>query len=235
MTLDCGCPRAGRGRGPGRSGRGTPRADRTGASGAAAAPRRAGRRCRSTARRPESRPWRRAGPSGSRPAAGTTPGPARSPGSTASSGSSFSSRREVPEVLAVGRGVLADEEDLLDLVLAQPPGLGEDVGGPPRDEGPAEHRDGAEGAAPVAATGDLQRGPWPVIQTRADDAGAAGRDRSLDGRALGDRAGPSPGTTMTGQRHGSGRGLSRLRRERQQPAAVAKARARPACCPPGSP
>ena len=74
-------------------------ASRTGASGAAAARWRAGRRCRSRARPRASRPSRRAGRAGSRPAAGRTPAPARCPATAASSGSIVSSSRRSPRSL----------------------------------------------------------------------------------------------------------------------------------------
>ena len=78
-------------------------------------------------------------------------------------------QREVAEVLAVRRRVLADEEQLAHALLPQPARLGDDVGGPARDERPAEHRDRAERAPPVAAAGDLQRRPRARVEPRAHE------------------------------------------------------------------
>ncbi len=79
-------------------------------------------------------------------------------------------RARVAEVLAVGRGVLADEHQLTDPVTGQPPRLGHDVVVRARDEGPPEGRDRAERAAPVTAGGDLQRGHRSGRDPPADPA-----------------------------------------------------------------
>ena len=84
---------------------------------------------------------------------------------------------EVAEVLAVGGGVLADQEELLDAALPQPAGLRDDVVRSPRDEGAAEHRDGAERASAVTAAGDLQRRPRAAVEPGPDDARSGGGDR----------------------------------------------------------
>ncbi len=83
---------------------------------------------------------------------------------------------EVAEVLAVGRGVLADQEQLPDALLTEPPGLAEHVAGAAGDERAAERRDGAERAAPVAATGQLERGHRAAVEPPAHRPGA-GRGR----------------------------------------------------------
>ena len=85
---------------------------------------------------------------------------------------------QVAEVLAVGRGVLADQEQLARRpASASQRGLGEHVGGPPGDERAAEGRDRAERAAPVAAGGQLQRrhraAVEPAAHARGPVAGAA--------------------------------------------------------------
>ena len=64
---------------------------------------------------------------------------------------------QVAEVLAVGRGVLRDQEQLADTLAGQPPRLGEHVGGSAAHERAAEGRDRAERAAAVAAAGQLER------------------------------------------------------------------------------
>ena len=96
-------------------------------------------------------------------------------------------QREVAEVLAVRRGVLADEEQLAHALLAQPARLGDDVGRAARDERPPEHRDGAERAAPVAAARDLQRRPGPGVEPGAHEllAVAVTRQRDTGGRRAG--------------------------------------------------
>ena len=63
---------------------------------------------------------------------------------------------DVAEVLAVGRGVLADQEQLAGTLGGQPAGLLDHLGRAAADEGAAEARDRAEGAAAVAATGELE-------------------------------------------------------------------------------
>ena len=66
--------------------------------------------------------------------------------------------RLVLDVDAVGAGVLRDDEQFLDAGLGQLFGLAQHVGGRTRDEVAAQRRDDAEGAAVVAAFGDLQIG-----------------------------------------------------------------------------
>ncbi len=108
-------------------------------------------------------------------------------------------QREVAEVLAVGGRVLADEEQLPHALLPQPARLGDDVGGPPRDERAAEHRDGAERATPVAAAGDLQRRPRAGVEPGAHEVLAV---------------------AVPGQRHAGSRTRAVDRRQRQQHATV---------------
>ena len=79
---------------------------------------------------------------------------------------------EVAEVLAVGRGVLADQEQLPDALLTEPPGLPEHVAGPAGDERAAERRDRAERAPPVAAAGQLERGHRAAVEPPAHRPGA---------------------------------------------------------------
>ena len=62
----------------------------------------------------------------------------------------------MPDVDAVGGGVLADDEQLLDASLHEPLGLGHHVARGTAGEAPAQVRDDAERAAVVAALGDLQ-------------------------------------------------------------------------------
>ncbi len=88
---------------------------------------------------------------------------------------------QVAEVLAVGRGVLADQEQLLDALLGQPAGLAEHVARAAGDERAAEARDRAERAAPVAAAGQLQRGHRAAVEPAAYGAGAGARGHA--GRA----------------------------------------------------
>ena len=68
---------------------------------------------------------------------------------------------QVAQVLAVRRGVLADQEQLADALAGQPAGLGQDLGRAAGHERATERRDGAERAAPVAARRDLQWGHHP--------------------------------------------------------------------------
>ena len=89
-----------------------------------------------------------------------------------SSGSRVSSSRRSPEVLAVGRGVLADQEELLDALRGQPLALLQDVAGAAADEGAAEARDRAEGAPPVAAARQLERRHRPGVEATAYGAGS---------------------------------------------------------------
>ena len=69
--------------------------------------------------------------------------------------------RGVFDVDAVGRGVLRDHQQFLDAGRDQPLGLAQHVGGGPRDQIAAQLRDDAEGAAVVAAFGNLQIGVVP--------------------------------------------------------------------------
>ena len=62
----------------------------------------------------------------------------------------------VSEILAVGRGVLADQHEFAHPVTGQPLGLGHDVGSRARHEGATERRDRAEGAPAVTTGRDLQ-------------------------------------------------------------------------------
>ena len=65
---------------------------------------------------------------------------------------------EVAEVLAVGGGVLAHQEQLAGPLRRQPAGLLEHLVRSAADEGAAEAGDRAERAAPVAAAGQLEAG-----------------------------------------------------------------------------
>jgi hypothetical protein len=76
---------------------------------------------------------------------------------------------EVAEVLAVRRGVLAHQEQLAHAISGQPPCLVEHVGRAAAHERAAEGRDRAEGAAPVAARGQLQRRHRTSRQTSSLD------------------------------------------------------------------
>ena len=71
------------------------------------------------------------------------------------------------DVDAIGRGVLRDDQQFLDAGLDQPLGLAQHVVGRARDEVAAQLRDDAEGAAVVAAFGNLQIG---VVARRQLDA-----------------------------------------------------------------
>jgi hypothetical protein len=86
------------------------------------------------------------------------------------------------EVLAVGRGVLADQEQLPDALTGEPGRLGQDLLRWSRHERPAERRDGAERAPPVAAGGDLQRGHGRVVEAAAQHARAPAVARHRDVR-----------------------------------------------------
>ena len=119
---------------------------------------------------------------------------------------------QVAEVLAVGGGVLADQEQLLDALLTEPAGLAEHVGGPTGDERAAEAGDRAERAPAVAAAGELERGHRATVEPAADRAGAGGR-RPLERQVGG-------GDGVAGDDHGL-RGRTALGRgDRQQPAPV---------------
>ena len=99
---------------------------------------------------------------------------------------------QVAEVLAVGRGVLADQEQLAHALGGQPLRLVDDVAGPAADERAAEARDRAEGAASVAAAGQLERRHRAALEPAAYGPGA-GRGRA-DTDLLGGGATPWPGT-----------------------------------------
>ena len=75
--------------------------------------------------------------------------------------------RRVFHVDAVGAGVLRDDQQFLHAGLHQPLGLAQHVGGRARDEIAAQLRDDAEGAAVIAAFGNLQIG---VVARRQLDA-----------------------------------------------------------------
>ena len=66
--------------------------------------------------------------------------------------------RGIPDVDAVGRGILGDDQQLLHPGGDQPLGFAQNVGGRARDQVAAQPRDDAEGAAVVAAFGNLQIG-----------------------------------------------------------------------------
>src|SRR5690606_6339492 len=92
---------------------------------------------------------------------------------------------QVAEVLAVGRGVLADQEDLTHAALGQPARLLDDLVRATGDERATEHRDRAEGAAPVAARGDLQRGPRAAIEAGTDHRRARRRGERVGALGVG--------------------------------------------------
>ena len=102
---------------------------------------------------------------------------------------------QVAEVLAVGRGVLADEEQLLDALRRPATGPRRATSlGPAADERAAEARDRAEGAAAVAAAGQLERRHRAAVEPAAYGA-RAGRGRT--GTDLGQSALTSwPGTEI---------------------------------------
>ncbi len=85
---------------------------------------------------------------------------------------------QVTQVLAVGRGVLADQEGLLDALRDQPLGLGDHLVDRTGEVAAAEGGNRAEGAAPVAAGGELQRRGRRVVQAPAQHARSAGRGDS---------------------------------------------------------
>ena len=80
---------------------------------------------------------------------------------------------QVAQVLAVGRGVLADQHQLAHAVLREPARLGHHVGRAAADERAPEARDRAEGAAAVAPAGELERGDRAVVEATAYDGGTA--------------------------------------------------------------
>ncbi len=91
---------------------------------------------------------------------------------------------QVAEVLAVGGGVLGDQEELAGALAGQPAGLGQHVGGTAAHERAAEGRDRAERAAAVAAAGQLERRHRPGVETAALGRRPGGRG----GRGPVDRA-----------------------------------------------
>ena len=141
---------------------------------------------------------------------------------------------QVAEVLAVGGGVLRDQDQLAHALAGQPAGLVEDVVRAAGQVGAAEGRDGAERAAAVAAGGQLQRGRGAVVEPAAHDPAGRRGDRG-QGRVVGDlgdrgpagrgssgRIGDSGGVAMAGHRHAALGRLPVHRRQRQQRAAVAR-------------
>ncbi len=74
---------------------------------------------------------------------------------------------QVAEVLAVGGGVLADQEQLPGTLVGQPARLGEHVGGAAGHEGATKGRDGAERAPTVAAGSELERSHRPGVEAAA--------------------------------------------------------------------
>ena len=114
--------------------------------------------------------------------------------------------REVAEVLAIGRGVLRDEQEFAHAPVGEPPRLGQDVGRPARHEGAPKGRDGTEGTAAVAAARDLEGGPGTLLQeSPVCRAGPVGRRGAVSRHRVLDEA------------------LGAIdRRERQEPASVAR-------------
>lgn len=123
---------------------------------------------------------------------------------------------DVPEVLAVRGVVLGDEHDLLDALLGQPARLSQYVRGATGDEGAAEGGDGAEGAATVAARGELHRGDRAGAQPAAQ-RGARPGDRRDPFREVRGRRRDLLG--VPGQRDGGVLPLGRADREELAPVA----------------
>ena len=119
---------------------------------------------------------------------------------------------QVAEVLAVRRGVLADQDQLAHALLGQPARLGEHLGRAPRDERAAEGRDRAERAAPVAAATPASAaaiGPSPrrLRSGRGPDAGATPAGRSgarVAGRCRRAAAAGRPGASGSSVRRSRG-------------------------------
>ncbi len=93
----------------------------------------------------------------------------------------------VPDVDAVGAGVLRDDEQFLDAGLGQLFSLAQHVDHRPRDEVAAQGGDDAEGAAVVAAFGDLQigvvaRGQLHALRRQKVDIGVVRRGCRLVNR-----------------------------------------------------
>ncbi len=125
---------------------------------------------------------------------------------------------DVPEVLAVRGVVLGDQHDLLDALLGQPAGLLEHVRGTAGDEGAAEGGDSAEGAAAVAAGGELHRGDGAGAEPAAQRGARPGDRGDAFREVLGRRGGCLLG--VPGQRDGGVLPLGGA--DRQQLAAVAR-------------
>ncbi len=137
---------------------------------------------------------------------------------------------EVAEVLAVGRGVLADQEQLAGALVGQPAGLGQHVGRPAADERAAEARDRAERAAPVAAAGQLERrgrvrdrgGGVRMRGRRRDRAPARSRAPARPARSAAACDGPAACAAGAPPRRRSSAGARRCRGSRRS-----RARRRP--------
>ena len=123
---------------------------------------------------------------------------------------------QVAEVLAVRRGVLADEEELAHALGGQPLALGQDVAGPAAHERATEAGDRAERAAAVAAAGQLERGHRPGVEPAAYGAGSGGRAPPHRSRRR--RSGAVVGVTG----HRDRRGVAVDGADRQQPAPVGR-------------
>lgn len=126
---------------------------------------------------------------------------------------------DVTEVLAVRGVVLGDQHDFLHALLGQPAGLPQHVRGAPRDEGAAEGRDGAEGAAAVAAGGELHRGDGAGAQPPPQGRPRPGDRSDTFGKILGGGSG-SGLLCVSRQRHGGVLPLGRA--DRQKLSAVAR-------------
>src|SRR5690606_13720544 len=110
---------------------------------------------------------------------------------------------QVAEVLAVGGGVLADQEQFADALAGEAFGFAEDVVGVAGEVGAAEGGDGAEGAAAVAAGGDLEVGDGAAVEPQAGGGGPGG-----GGDSLGPRGGVGAGGLVhAGVGPGRGRAL----------------------------
>ena len=120
---------------------------------------------------------------------------------------------QVAQVLAVGGGVLADQEELPHALARQPARLGHQVLRRPGDERAAERGDRAEAAPAVAARCDLQRRHHAVTEPAAQHPRSRGRGDTR--RKIGDGGAPVP-------RDVPARGVRPAgRRDREQPPAVA--------------
>ncbi len=143
---------------------------------------------------------------------------------------------QVAQVLAVGRGVLADQQQLAD-ALARPAtrASASTSSGGAGQERAAERRDRAERAAPVAAGSDLERGR-PARRRAGGAAPAArtpGRRRRAGRRHLGSRgpcaghAGPpaAPAPLRRGDAAAAAGGPAAVCGPRARPASTASSRA----------